>query len=416
MGAVIAKLWRRKKSTRDVLTKIREDLEGIEEFKQSTQAWHKKLIGYLLAYFSVIYLIAALIAYFRYFTNPVWREFSPFASQLRLLAPFIVAPFIFIFLKRFLTWWYHRKLRRNEIAVGRLKKQKAKILDEVMETETYKVAKELLDEFATDAEKRQLNLIKSPVMNTTVRSKSMLDTTKTVGPTASNLDATKNLDTTTNHQPMVLRQRQVNPGIPSSNSSPAPSRSQSVQGTSSFMQDSAKNPNNSTPKRSGPPSVPTSRTPLMNRPPPGPPLPRPVLPRERGYMDRVVEYLVGDGPHNRYALICKQCQSHNGMALREEFEFIAFRCAYCHYWNPARKQKPSAPRLEASALRPQVSTESSSEDEESVSRAKESESASDSKETSKDIEKSTKEPEETVRKNSIKSNTSEEEKEKEDTD
>ena len=54
-------LQRRKKSTRDVLTKIREDLEGIEEFKQSTQAWHKKLIGYLLAYFSVIYLIAALI-------------------------------------------------------------------------------------------------------------------------------------------------------------------------------------------------------------------------------------------------------------------------------------------------------------------------------------------------------------------
>ena len=40
----------------------------------------------------------------------------------------------------------------------KLKKQKAKILDEVMETETYKVAKELLDEFATDAEKRQLNV------------------------------------------------------------------------------------------------------------------------------------------------------------------------------------------------------------------------------------------------------------------
>ena len=55
---------------------------------------------------------------------------------------------------------------------------------------------------------------------------------------------------------------------------------------------------------------------------PGPPLPRPVLPRDRGYMDRVVEYLVGDGPNNRYALICRQCQSHNGMALKEEFEYI----------------------------------------------------------------------------------------------
>ena len=66
--------------------------------------------------------------------------------------------FSFIFLKRFLTWWYHRKIRRNEIAMEKLKKQKAKLLDDVMETETYKVAKELLDDFATDAEKRQLNV------------------------------------------------------------------------------------------------------------------------------------------------------------------------------------------------------------------------------------------------------------------
>ena len=35
-----------------------------------------------------------------------------------------------------------------------------------------------------------------------------------------------------------------------------------------------------------------------------------------------MEYLVGDGPNNRYALICSQCHSHNGMALKEEFEYI----------------------------------------------------------------------------------------------
>ena len=125
---------------------------------------------------------------------------------------------------------------------------------------------------------------------------------------------------------------------------------------------------------------------------PGPPLPRPVLPRERGYMDRVVEYLVGDGPSNRFALICKQCQSHNGMALKEEFEYIgeylrnfynfmflkcchfinwyvvdilysmptAYRCCYCFYWNPARKQKPIAPRLQAPPMNTQSSTDSTS--------------------------------------------------------
>ena len=31
----------------------------------------------------------------------------------------------------------------------------------------------------------------------------------------------------------------------------------------------------------------------------GPPLPRPILPRERGYMERLLEYVVGDGPSNR---------------------------------------------------------------------------------------------------------------------
>eukprot|EP00063_Salmo_salar_P061160 XP_014035995.1 PREDICTED: protein lunapark-B-like [Salmo salar] len=56
--------------------------------------------------------------------------------------------------------------------------------------------------------------------------------------------------------------------------------------------------------------------------PPGPPLASPVLPRDRGAVDRVIEYLVGDGPQNRYALICQQCFSHNGMALKEEFEYI----------------------------------------------------------------------------------------------
>ena len=105
-------------------------------------------------------------------------------------------------------------------------------------------------------------------------------------------------------------------------------------------------------------------------------------------MDRVVEYLVGDGPSNRYALICKQCQSHNGMALKEEFEFIgktllilmegilsnflprkslhlilflAFRCCYCYYWNPARKQRPVAPKLQQQPINSISSSDSSSE-------------------------------------------------------
>ena len=46
-----------------------------------------------------------------------------------------------------------------------------------------------------------------------------------------------------------------------------------------------------------------------------------------------------------------------------KFSILAYRCCYCHYWNPARKQRPTAPKLEASTLRPQTSTETSSSDE-----------------------------------------------------
>lgn len=69
----------------------------------------------------------------------------------------------------------------------------------------------------------------------------------------------------------------------------------------------------------------------------------------------------------RYALICRRCHSHNGMALREEFEYISFNCCYCTFFNPgiilfsnhfnefsnhslfilARKMKLNSPPIEA---------------------------------------------------------------------
>ena len=62
--------------------------------------------------------------------------------------------------------------------------------------------------------------------------------------------------------------------------------------------------------------------------------PRPFVPPNRTRVDRILDFLVGDGPSNRYALICRRCNSHNGMALKEEFEFISFNCCYCSFFNP----------------------------------------------------------------------------------
>ena len=61
--------------------------------------------------------------------------------------PFLVFPGLIWGLRRLLTWWYHRKIIRDEKKLELLKQRKLKILDEVMENETYKVAKEILDKF-----------------------------------------------------------------------------------------------------------------------------------------------------------------------------------------------------------------------------------------------------------------------------
>lgn len=34
------------------------------------------------------------------------------------------------------------------------------------------------------------------------------------------------------------------------------------------------------------------------------------------------------------------------MALQEDYEYSAFRCVFCNFLNPAKKLRPTAPRLE----------------------------------------------------------------------
>ena len=53
-------------------------------------------------------------------------------DQLFLLLPFLVSPLLIWGLRRLLTWWYHRKIIKNEKKLELLKQRKLKILDEVM--------------------------------------------------------------------------------------------------------------------------------------------------------------------------------------------------------------------------------------------------------------------------------------------
>lgn len=42
-----------------------------------------------------------------------------------------------------------------------------------------------------------------------------------------------------------------------------------------------------------------------------------MTPLQRTNMDKLFDFMLGEGPNNRFALICSQCGTHNGL-IREE--------------------------------------------------------------------------------------------------
>lgn len=315
MGFILSKFWKKKKSTLDILEKIESDITEIQKYKQDNQAQERKILHNIITYGVAIFLVAALVAYFQF-----WRRAKNVNEKLLILLPFLLYIPILHFVRRLITWNYHRKNRNNDQGLKKLQDKKSKILEEVMEKETYKVAKEILEKYDPSKLTQPAGVGRGVRPNTAL--------------------SPSNRAPQTRPGPPDLRQRR--PGTPNT----------SVQQQSGALLPAVQPPG-SRPPATTPvtmsPVDPASRDRLplvlQGRGAQGPPLPRPVLPREKGVLDKFVDYLVGDGPSNRYALICRQCQSHNGMALREEFEYIAYRCCYCYYWNPARRQRPVAPRL-----------------------------------------------------------------------
>ncbi|XP_006817603.1 endoplasmic reticulum junction formation protein lunapark-B-like [Saccoglossus kowalevskii] len=270
MGAILAR-FRKKPSTMEVLESLDKDIQALFKFKRRNQQLEKHYIGMLLLYSIILYTIGTVVVYFYYFPNN-WK------GRLLCALPLLVFPFIYSFVCCLFPLVEACAMLREEIdlALEELLEKKKKMLEDVMEHETYKTAKEILEKYDPTFKKPE-----SPPVRPQGRS-----------PPGS-----------------AVRQR-----TPAARGMVGAPPGQGTPGQQMRLQ-----------------------RPITT--------PRPILPRDRGAVDKVVEYLVGDGPNYRYALICKICQSHNGMALAEEFEYLAFKCAYCNGMNPARKTKPNAPPL-----------------------------------------------------------------------
>ncbi|KAM3605512.1 uncharacterized protein V6R79_000017 [Siganus canaliculatus] len=310
MGALISR-WKTKPTTVEQLENLDKEIKELEEFRAKNQRLQKLWVGRLLLYSSVLYLVTSLTVYCLYLPEQ-WLQ------RIAMALPFFLYPVLVWFIRKLLIFLFSKRTERNSDKLEDLKASKKKILEEVMETETYKNAKLILERFDPEA-KKKAELESTPVRpqmtprpGQEIRQRGVPMRPMPMGTPMTPMGA---------RPPPGLGATPVAPGGPPERSAPSPVHQGAV------------------------PRTPYSPVPGVGMHPPGPPLARPVLPKDRGAMDRVIEYLVGDGPQNRYALICQQCFSHNGMALKEEFEYLAFRCAYCYFLNPARKTRPQAPRL-----------------------------------------------------------------------
>ncbi|XP_023146029.2 endoplasmic reticulum junction formation protein lunapark-B isoform X4 [Amphiprion ocellaris] len=316
MGGLISR-WRTKPTTVEQLENLDKEIKELEEFRAKNQRLQKLWVGRLLLYSSVLYLLTSLVVYCLYLPEE-WLQ------RIAMALPFFIYPVLVWLIRKLLIFLFSKRTERNNDKLEDLKVAKKKILEEVMETETYKNAKLILERFDPEA-KKKAELESTPVRSqmTPRPGQELRQRGVPMRPMPIETPATMGMTPPPGARPMMgPGGTPVAPGGP-------PERSAL---SASVLQGAA-------------PRTPCSPIPGVGLHLPGPPLARPILPKDRGAVDRVIEYLVGDGPQNRYALICQQCFSHNGMALKEEFEYLAFRCAYCYFMNPARKTRPQAPRL-----------------------------------------------------------------------
>ncbi|KAM3955961.1 zinc-ribbon metal-binding protein lunapark isoform 2-T2 [Aphomia sociella] len=272
--------FRRKKTTSEILERLETQIKDIEEDGLSKVMNQRRLNSYVNAYSVGLYVLFMVLYYYVYLgRGQHWMHSLMYAS------PFVVFPIVAISLRSSIAWYYKRSIAKNRVKLTKMREEKKKILEEVMNTETYKVAKEILDKYGSPEE----------------QSKALKPFTPTL-----NVPAT----------PGQQRQRQ----LALQTSTPIGNNMEVV----AFNKQTA-----------------LYKGPRLR----SDQLPRPLLDKNRSALDKVVDYLLKDGPNHRMALICSECSSHNGMAMVEEFDYVSYICAYCGKLNPARKQRPAAPLL-----------------------------------------------------------------------
>lgn len=320
MGLIISR-FREKPSTRDTLERIEQELQNIEE-RRWDKIKREQFVIQILSFIPVTILIAT-VCFLIYPTSTSWRD------KLLLCVPVIILNLVIWTCRKIVQWYSRWSLDNEEASLRKLRKEKRRILEMVCETESYRVAAELLEKYDPKQLRRRERGPERPTspVNTTL--------TKISASPIRPANNYQNFPSSFQSQPTVPA-----PPPPTPITKPA-SKAGTVNTTvSSFPITSTTvthpvqlNATISNPHNTSITSPIVAASSVQGRPV------RPILSKERTIFEKLVDWVVSDGPDNRFALICRYCYGHNGMSLAEEYETINFRCCYCYNLNTATNKR-----------------------------------------------------------------------------
>ncbi|CAJ0942223.1 unnamed protein product, partial [Mesorhabditis belari] len=263
-------VFRKKKLAAEELESLSTQTKAFREEIEATFQQKKATLRYL-----TLFVFFAITSITSYVIIKFDRERQIEFSLLALLGGSLVL----YSLRKLANFYYSYVVSRKQRYLDDAIERKRKILENVKETETFKVAKELLEKYDDDASTSDEAQPPSTPKPTT---------------TAVQPPKSPNKNETLVNRKIVQTPGQPNTQPPTNQSSPP-------------------KPTDSQPDRS-------------TAPPPQRPPVRPYIREGKTVTDKLIDYFFGDGPNNRFALICGRCHNHNGMALPGEFEYLAFTC------------------------------------------------------------------------------------------
>jgi hypothetical protein len=307
--------WRKKKTTIEQLESLDKDIKEFEKYKQTNEQNERKYIAALMLYSILAYSAGALIYYIYFMPKNLTDRF-------KTLIPFLISPLIIYCIRKFLKWFYIKRIVYYETRLSDLNEEKKKILEDVKENETYKKAREILDRFSGGLEITPPMSPANATISQTPASTPFMGNSNRTNPqmqrflmsnqhiqmnksTPNNLNATTIAAHSTTkkggnkfekmnngNQSMIVQptKSMISNGSQQTFTAPAPPPPKSIQSNGEIKSDSV---------------VAVSQ--MQQQPPPSSMsanqqrtlLPRPIVTPNRTFFDKILDFVIGDGPNNR---------------------------------------------------------------------------------------------------------------------